>query len=93
MDSIIRATVRSTSVICEQTLALNGFCTKQDYLERLRRIRLEDAESDKTQSDDLAGADHLRALQEPLVGGSVLQVDQTASSDQTVEQAHAKAPA
>ena len=93
MDSISRATVRSTSVICDQIIALNGSCTKQDYLENLRRIRVKDAESDKTQSDDLAGADHLRALQEPLAGESVLQVDQTASSDQTVEQVHAKAPA
>lgn len=93
MDSISRATVRSTSVICDQIIALNGFCTRQDYPEHLRRIRVKDAESDKTQSDNFAGADHLRALQEPLAGGSVLQVDQTASSDQTVEQVHAKAPA
>ena len=51
MDSITRATVRSTSVICDQIIALNGFCTKQDYREHLRRIRVKDAESDKTQSD------------------------------------------
>lgn len=78
-------------MFCDQIIALNGFCTKQDYFVHLRRVK--DAESDKTQSDDLAGADRLRALQEPLAGGSVLQVEQTASSDQTVEQAHAKAPA
>ena len=71
------------SVICDQIIALKGFCTKQDYLVNLRRIHIKDAESDKTQSDDLAGADHLRALQEPLAGGSVLQV----------EQAHAQPPA
>jgi hypothetical protein len=93
VDSISRATVRSTSVICDQIIVLNGFCMKQDYLEHLCRIRVKDAESDKTQSDDLADADHLRALQKPLAGKSVPQVDQTASSDQTVEQAHAKAPA
>ena len=71
------------SMICDQIIALNGFCTEQHYLVNLRRIRVKDAESDKTQSDDLASADHLRALQEPLAGGSVLQV----------EQAHAQPPA
>ena len=63
-------------MICDQIIALKGFCRKQDYLVHLRRIRVKDAESDKTQSNDLGGADHLRALQEPLAGGSVLQVEQ-----------------
>jgi len=36
------------------------------------------------QSDDLAGRKHLRPLKESLAGGTVLQVDQAASSDQTV---------
>ena len=36
------------------------------------------------QRDDLACADHLRALQEPLAGRIVLQVDQAASSDQEI---------
>jgi len=31
------------SVICDQIIALNGFCTKQDYLEHLCRIRVKDA--------------------------------------------------
>ncbi|MGI8896342.1 MAG: IS4 family transposase [Casimicrobiaceae bacterium] len=42
------ATDRSTGVICDQIIALDGFYTKQDYPEHLRRIRFKDAESDKT---------------------------------------------
>ena len=36
------------------------------------------------QPDDLAGRHHLRALQKPLAGGIVPQVDQAASADQKV---------
>ena len=36
------------------------------------------------QPDALAGSNHLRALQKPLAGRVVLQMDQTASSDQAV---------
>lgn len=41
-------TDRSISVICDQTIALDGFYTRQDYPEHLRRIRFKDAESGKT---------------------------------------------
>ena len=41
-------TDRSTGVICDQTIALDGFYTLQDYPEHLRRIRFKDAESGKT---------------------------------------------
>lgn len=41
------ATDRSTGVICDQSIALNGFYATQDYPERLRRIRFKDPESGK----------------------------------------------
>jgi hypothetical protein len=39
---------RTTGVMCDQTIALNGFYVSQDYPEHLRRIRFKDAESGKT---------------------------------------------
>ena len=41
-------TERSTGIICDQVIALDGFYTKQDYPVHLRRIRFKDAESGKT---------------------------------------------
>jgi len=42
------ATDRSTGVICDQAIALDGFYTRQDYPEHLRRVRFKDPESGKT---------------------------------------------
>ena len=42
------STDRDTGVICDQTIALDGFYTKRDYPEHLRRIRFKDPESGKT---------------------------------------------
>lgn len=39
---------RSTGVICDQTIALDGFYTRQSYPDPLRRIRFYDAPRDKT---------------------------------------------
>jgi hypothetical protein len=39
---------RSTGVICDQTIALDGYLTRRDYPEHLRRIRFKDAETGKT---------------------------------------------
>jgi Domain of unknown function (DUF4372)/Transposase DDE domain len=39
---------RSQGVICDQTIALNGFYSQQHYPEHLRRIRFKDPESHKT---------------------------------------------
>jgi hypothetical protein len=39
---------RSTGVICDQTILLNGFYATQHYPENLRRIRFKDVESGKT---------------------------------------------
>jgi hypothetical protein len=41
-------TDRSTGVICDQTIALNGFYSSQHYPQHLRRIRFKDPETDKT---------------------------------------------
>ena len=42
------ATDRTIGIICDQTIALDGFYTQQDYPEHLRRIRFKDAETGKT---------------------------------------------
>ena len=39
---------RDTGIICDQTITLDGFYTKRDYPEHLRRIRFKDPESAKT---------------------------------------------
>ena len=41
-------TDRASGIICDQTIALNGYYTRQHYPDHLRRIRLWDAESAKT---------------------------------------------
>jgi hypothetical protein len=41
-------TDRGTGVICDQTIALNGFYSSQHYPQHLRRIRFKDPETDKT---------------------------------------------
>ena len=41
-------TDRSTGIICDQTIALDGFYTKQDYRTHLRRVRFKDPETGKT---------------------------------------------
>jgi len=41
-------TDRSSGIICDQRIALNGFYIAQDYPEQLRRIRFKDPESGKT---------------------------------------------
>jgi transposase len=39
---------RSTGIICDQLIALDGFYTSKGYPEQLRRIRFKDPETDKT---------------------------------------------
>jgi len=41
-------TDRGAGVICDQTIALNGFYVSKDYPEHLRRIRFKDPETGKT---------------------------------------------
>src|SRR5271166_2149540 len=82
------ATDRTTGIICDQTIALDGHYTSQDYPEHLRRIRFRDTETAKTlvflKPVRVAGPDDLRALQKPLASRTVLQMDQTASANQTL---------
>jgi transposase len=42
------ATDRTTGIICDQSIALDGYCTSQHYPEHLRRVRYKDAETGKT---------------------------------------------
>ena len=42
------ATDRTTGVICDQRIALNGFYVSKDYPEHLRRVKFKDPESGKT---------------------------------------------
>jgi hypothetical protein len=42
------ATDRTTGVICDQRIALNGFYAKQNYPEHLRRVKFKDPVSGKT---------------------------------------------
>jgi transposase len=39
---------RNTGLMCDQTIALDGFYTQKDYPEHLRRIRFKDPDSSKT---------------------------------------------
>jgi hypothetical protein len=41
-------TDRSTGILCDQTIALDGFYAKQDYPQHLRRIRFKDPDTGKT---------------------------------------------
>lgn len=41
-------TDRSTGIICDQTIVLDGFYTQKDYPQYLRRIRFKDLETHKT---------------------------------------------
>jgi Domain of unknown function (DUF4372)/Transposase DDE domain len=41
-------TDRTTGIICDQRIALDGFYAKQDYPEHLRRVRFNDPETGKT---------------------------------------------
>ena len=41
-------TDRATGIICDQTIALDSFYTKQDYPAHLRRVRFKDPETGKT---------------------------------------------
>ena len=41
-------TDRSTGILCDQTIALDGYYTRRDYPAQLRRVRFKDAETGKT---------------------------------------------
>ena len=79
-------TDRSTGIICDQTISLDGFYTRQDYPELLRRIRFRTPSPARRWSSSPTTSrfrrHHLRALQKPLAGGTLLQVDQAATVKQ-----------
>ena len=81
-------TDRSTGIICDQTISLDGFYTRQDYPELLRRIRFKDPESGKTlvfiTNNFSLPAATICALYKSRWQVERLQVDQAASSDQAV---------
>ena len=82
-------TDRSTGIICDQTISLDGFYTRQDYprtsaAHPLQGPRVRQDAGLHHQQLLASGRHHLRALQKPLAGGTLLQVDQAASSDQAV---------
>jgi len=81
-------TDRTTGIICDQSIALDGHYTSKNYPEQLRRVRFRDAVSGKTLvflSNHFAlPAHHCRPLQKPMASGVVLQVDQAAPADQAV---------
>ena len=80
---------RDTGLICDQTIALNGFYAAKHYPGQLRRIRYRDPETGKnlvflTNQFALFSTDHLRPVPVPMAGGTVLQVDQTAPAHQAL---------
>ena len=82
-------TDRTSGVVCDQTIAMNGFYIAKDYPEHLRRIRFKDPESGKTlvfltNNTALPPADYRRAVQELLAGRTVLQVNQATPAHQTL---------
>ena len=80
---------RDTGIICDQTIALNGFYCRQG-LSRATCVASAIGSRDRQdagvpdQQVRVAGADHLRAVQVPMAGGAVLQVDQAASAHQAL---------
>jgi hypothetical protein len=83
------ATDRTTGVIADQTIALDGHYTRRDYPAHLRRVRFRDPQTGKTlvfltNLTAQPGFDDLRPVQKPLAGRAFLQVDQTAPPDQGI---------
>ena len=81
-------TDRSTGIICDQTISLDGFYTRQDYPELLRRIRFKDPESGKTlvfiTNNFSLPAATICALYKSRWQVELFFKDQAASSDQAV---------
>ena len=88
--SIRRRRIARPASFASQTISLDAASTPVRITPNfLRRIRFKDPESGKDaglhhQQLLASGRHHLRALQKPLAGGTLLQVDQAASSDQAV---------
>jgi hypothetical protein len=77
---------RDTGLICDQTIALNGFYAAKHYPAYLRRIRYRDPETGKNLVflTNQFALPALRPVPVPMAGGAVLQVDQAAPAHQTL---------
>jgi hypothetical protein len=82
------STDRTTGIICDQTIALDGHYAKQHYPERLphplqgRGDRQDVGVSDQQLRS--AGVDHRHPLQKNVASGAIFQMDQAAPADQAV---------
>jgi hypothetical protein len=77
---------RDTGLICDQTIALNGFYAAKHYPGQLRRIRYRDPETGKTLvflTNQFAAGLTICACTGADGGRVVLQMDQAASANQT----------
>jgi len=80
---------RSTGVVFDQTLVLQGYQAAKDYPQSLRGVRYRDPETGKrllfiTQPHRTPGAEDLRSLQGQMASGAVLSLDQAAPAHQGV---------
>ena len=89
--SIRRRTDRSTGIICDQTISTwtasgrtRSGLPRTSAAHPLQGPRVRQDAGLHHQQLLASGRHHLRALQKPLAGGTLLQVDQAASSDQAV---------
>ena len=83
------STQRDTGVICDQTIALNGFYVSKDYprtsaSHSVQRPRIGQDAGIPDQQHQPAGVDDYCLVQESLAGRIVLQVDQAAPAHQTI---------
>ena len=82
-----RAVDKTIGVGADQSVALDGFYTRKDYPQHLRRISFCDPETGKrlvfmTNNFALPCGDHRSALQKALAGRTVFQVDQAEPAHQ-----------
>ena len=80
---------RSTGLICDQTVLLTGFYSRQGFDRPLRRIKFNDPQTGKqlvflTNNFALDALTIAKLYKIPLAGGTVLQMDQAAPAHQSV---------
>ena len=61
-------TDRSTGIICDQTISLDGFYTRQDYPELLRRIRFKESQDAGLHHQQLLAGRHQSARSTKAAG-------------------------
>ena len=80
---------RTSGIICDQSIALNGHYIAKDYPQHLRRIRFKDPETQQTlvfltNNTSLPPLTIAALYKKPLAGGIVFQMDQAAPAHQEV---------